>query len=157
MASTLERQFETLWRVVGGPEYVTEYRFHPLRKWRLDVAWPDLLVGVELEGGTWMQGGHSRGKGFSEDCEKYNALVHLGWRVYRYTVDMLRDDPVGHLSPLLELVRLRTEAREWAPMLDLAAREIDRQSISDLYSLAVWERATRRSLPPLFATSDPEP
>lgn len=35
----------------------------------------------------------ARGTG---DCEKYNNAACLGWRVLRYTSDMLRDNP-GHV------------------------------------------------------------
>ena len=104
MESSLERYFRTLWTQLGGPDYETEYRFNTMRKWRFDVAWPDMLIAVELEGGTWMEGGHNRGQGYAANCAKYNAAALSGWRVFRYTVDMLRDDPYGHLVPLIDLL-----------------------------------------------------
>ena len=66
-----------------GAEY--EHRFHPRRKWRFDVAWPDMMIAVEIDGGTWIQGRHSRGAGQSKDNEKINAAQSLGWKVYRFT------------------------------------------------------------------------
>lgn len=62
-----------------------EYRFHSERKWRFDYAIPDLKIGIEYEGGVWQRGRHTRGKGFTNDCEKYNQAQIEGWVVLRYT------------------------------------------------------------------------
>ena len=62
---------------------------------------------VEVEGGTWINGRHNRGKGFAEDCEKYNQAALLGWRVFRLTIDMLENDPYGHLMPIILFIRDR--------------------------------------------------
>lgn len=76
-----------------------EYRFDPDRRWRFDFAWPEHRVAFEIEGGTWTGGRHTRGAGFSADCEKYNAAALQGWRVFRVTTDMVRD---GRASKLAE-------------------------------------------------------
>jgi very-short-patch-repair endonuclease len=68
-----------------------EYRFHPERRWRFDFAWPDKKVALEVEGGTWSNGAHTRGKHFESDCEKYNEAAIAGWHVIRVTTDMVRD------------------------------------------------------------------
>lgn len=66
-------------------EYVSEYRFDEVRRWRVDFAFPDKRVAVEVEGGHWVNGRHTRGQGFEDDCEKYNALALKGWRLLRFT------------------------------------------------------------------------
>ncbi len=66
-----------------------EYRFHETRRWRFDFAWPELMVAVECEGGIHVQGRHSRGKSMESDMTKYNAATELGWRVFRYSTDMI--------------------------------------------------------------------
>lgn len=70
-----------------GAECVTEYRFHPVRKWRFDYAVPSLMVALEVEGGCWVGGRHTRGAGFKADMEKYNTAATLGWTVLRCTPD----------------------------------------------------------------------
>lgn len=68
---------------------VRELRFHPVRRWRFDYAIPDHKIAVEVEGGVWTQGRHTRPRGFLGDMEKYNAAAALGWRVLRVTPDTL--------------------------------------------------------------------
>jgi len=73
--------WEIKWANLPEPE--REYRFHPDRKWRFDLAYPDCRIAFECEGGIWSRGRHTRGQGFINDCEKYNAATLLGWRVFR--------------------------------------------------------------------------
>ncbi len=67
-----------------GLEWVSEYRFHPVRKWRFDYFLQELTIGIEIEGGVFSGGRHTRGAGYSRDCEKYNQAQVLGFRVLRY-------------------------------------------------------------------------
>ena len=75
----------------GLPQPVQEHRFHPVRKWRFDYAWPEHRLALEVEGGTWSGGRHTRGAGYERDCEKYNAAALLGWKVLRVTTAMMND------------------------------------------------------------------
>ena len=67
------------------PEPEREYRFAPPRRWRFDFAWPGMMLALEVEGGVWSTGGHTSGKGFTDDCEKMNEALCRGWRVIRVT------------------------------------------------------------------------
>ena len=67
------------------PVPVREYRFHPARRWRVDYAWPEHRLAVEIEGGAWIGGRHTRGSGFVRDIEKYNSLAVMGWSLLRFT------------------------------------------------------------------------
>lgn len=79
------------------------------RRWRFDIAWSDLKVAAEIEGGifgnpvtchncgtrvkaqtktgTWFEvrtgGRHNWGKGFERDVEKYNEAAIMGWKVLK--------------------------------------------------------------------------
>jgi very-short-patch-repair endonuclease len=69
---------------------VREFKFAKGRKWAFDFAWPDMKTAVEVEGGTaWGKSRHSRGDGFERDCRKYNAAASLGWRVFRFSTEMV--------------------------------------------------------------------
>lgn len=90
-------------RAVGLPMPAEEYRFHKVRRWRFDLAWPDRRLAVEIEGGTWSQGRHTRGKGFRRDCEKYAEALCLGWRVLRVTTGMVEDGTaLGYIEKMLK-------------------------------------------------------
>jgi very-short-patch-repair endonuclease len=65
------------------PEF--EYTFARGRRWRFDIALEDQHIGIEIEGGAWTRGRHTRGAGFIADLEKYNNATMLGWRVLRFT------------------------------------------------------------------------
>jgi very-short-patch-repair endonuclease len=75
-----------------GLEPVREHRFHEVRKWRFDFAWPDdnVKVAIEVDGGTHARGRHNRATGYAEDCRKFAEAVCLGWRVIRVTGEHIR-------------------------------------------------------------------
>jgi hypothetical protein len=77
------------------PEPQREFMFHRKRKWRFDLAWPELLIAVEVEGGIWTGGRHVRGEGYEADCEKYNEAQLAGWMVLRFTPGMIKKGNAG--------------------------------------------------------------
>lgn len=88
-----ENEFLFIWKALNGPALVREHQFHPTRKWRCDFAHIETRVAIEIEGGTWSKKGKSRhttGKGYADDCEKYNSAIELGWNVFRLTSDMIK-------------------------------------------------------------------
>lgn len=80
---------------------VPEFQFAADRKWRFDFIifllkggdWnaidPPPSIALEVEGGVWTNGRHTRGSGFKKDMEKYNRAAVLGWRILRVTPDEL--------------------------------------------------------------------
>lgn len=73
----------------GLPAPECEYRFHPKRKWRFDMAWVEQKVAVEIQGGIWIKGGHTTGAGITRDCEKLDEGVKLGWKVFHFTKEQI--------------------------------------------------------------------
>jgi very-short-patch-repair endonuclease len=67
------------------------------RRWRFDFAWPEAKVGVEVDGGTFVAGRHTRGKGYEADVEKLNTAAVLGWTVLRVTPHMINDGRAADL------------------------------------------------------------
>ena len=74
---------QLMWDQLDIPK--AEYRFLKKRRFRFDFAWPDRMMAVEVEGGVWSGGRHTRGKGYTRDLEKYNLATLHGWKVYRFT------------------------------------------------------------------------
>jgi len=67
------------------PGWVTEYKFHPSRRWRADYCNPECKIIIEQNGGVWTGGRHTSGSGFIKDMEKLNAATVLGYRILQYT------------------------------------------------------------------------
>lgn len=82
--------FEALLKQEFGP-FVPEYKFHSERMWRFDYSYPDQKVAIEVEGlvRPWQKSRHTTNNGYKDDCEKYNNAIVLGWRVLRFTQDMI--------------------------------------------------------------------
>ena len=57
---------------------------------------------IEVEGGIWTKGRHSRGKGFEQDCEKYLEAVLLGFKVIRLTEKQLDAATLDRIARHLE-------------------------------------------------------
>lgn len=72
------------------PDPVREFRFHPTRRWRFDLAWPQALVALEIHGGEFIQGKHNRGLGMAKDFEKLNTAQLDGWLVLHCTGAQVR-------------------------------------------------------------------
>jgi hypothetical protein len=73
--------FGLLCRQHGLPEPTPEFRFAPPRRWRLDYAWVDDFVGLEIQGGVFTRGRHTQGAALRDEYEKLNALAVRGWRM----------------------------------------------------------------------------
>jgi very-short-patch-repair endonuclease len=78
---------------IGLTGWVREYKFHPTRKWRLDLAHAGHRLAVEVEGfaAHGAAGRHQRVAGFTADCEKYAELAIAGWRLIRVTSKHVKD------------------------------------------------------------------
>lgn len=116
----------------GLPAPVRELRFAPPRRWRFDLAWPDHMIALEVDGGTYgrsvrchnckqivkrrtkagklisvREGGrHNTGQGHEKDAEKTNAAALLGWRVLRVIPGWVED---GRALALVEEALLDVE------------------------------------------------
>lgn len=81
--SRLERVLLISLQLRGIEAPVREWVFAPPRKFRADFAWPHRSLIVEVEGGTWIAGRHSRGGGVRSDCEKSALAAARGLRMIR--------------------------------------------------------------------------
>lgn len=91
----------------GYPAPTPEYQFAwPLRDWRFDLAWPDLMIAIEIDGAVFVGGRHTRGVGYEADCEKLNEAMLRGWRVLRVTPGLVRSrSALGWIDRLMGQVR----------------------------------------------------
>lgn len=80
-------------------EFEQEFEFHPDRKWKADFHLVDKKILVEVEGGIWSGGRHTRGKGYIGDMEKYNAATMMDFQVIRFSTDQVKS---GHAIQQIE-------------------------------------------------------
>jgi len=88
----------------GLPDSVLEHKFHPERKWRFDFAWLGQKVALEVQGGIFIHGGHTRGASLRKEHEKLNNAAALGWKILfiepkflctEATMDLIRETLSG--------------------------------------------------------------
>ncbi|MDQ1207253.1 very-short-patch-repair endonuclease [Acinetobacter baylyi] len=71
-------------------EFTQEFRFNPDRRWKADFRIDDYPILVEVEGGVHCNGRHTRGEGYTADCEKYSVAAAMGWFVIRGTTKQVQ-------------------------------------------------------------------
>ncbi len=101
-------KFELLWKSLGGMELKKEYKFATNRRFRFDyfVDFFSYGVAIELEGGVWTRGRHTRPSGFLNDMEKYNLASSLGIFVYRIPS---HDISAKWISPIIKAIKERSK------------------------------------------------
>lgn len=86
--------------------FTREFKFHPQRKWQADFRIDDMPILVEVEGGVFSNGRHTRGEGYTKDCEKYSAAAVNGWYVIRGTTAQIKEGLViKWIEDLIERLR----------------------------------------------------
>ena len=110
LAAKWERQFEFHWQRLEGPKprLVRQAKIIPDRQFAFDFVFPDALVAVDLDGGTFgNRSGHNSGAGIERGYEKCNLAAAIGWCVLRFgTKRMARMDLV--VREVLDVVRARS-------------------------------------------------
>ena len=71
-------------------QFEQEFLFHPTRKWRADFHIVGQKLLIEVEGGIWSNGRHTRAKGYLDDMEKYNAVQVSGYRLLRFSTEQVK-------------------------------------------------------------------
>lgn len=77
-------KFNLTWFEHGfdGAKMVREYKFSKTRKFRLDFAWTQFSLGVEIHGFGF---GHQAQQGLAADCEKIRHAMECGWTIIPFT------------------------------------------------------------------------
>ncbi len=104
--STYEREFlhlvEPLAVVAPQPQY--EIRSDGGLVARVDAAWPEASVAVEIDGHRF----HATRTQRAADAERQNKLELLGWKVLRFTTDQVHSEPVLVSQTVLAALQSRS-------------------------------------------------
>jgi hypothetical protein len=99
--SGLEGKLVAALAAAGLPAPVPQFRPFPPggRRWKFDLAWPAARLLVEVDGGTYSQGAHTRGARIDQDAEKRATAVAAGWRVMVITKYLITGGGPAQLTP----------------------------------------------------------
>ena len=101
----LERLLRAVIRATGLPK---PYMNYPFRGFSIDAAWPDLELGVEVDG----RAAHSTPANFERDRVKQNALALSDWLVLRFTWRQVVSHPERVAAEITTAYQQRLDARE---------------------------------------------
>jgi very-short-patch-repair endonuclease len=77
-------------KACGLPPFEEQFAFAPGRKFRADFAWPSFKLLFEAHGAVFTQGRHTRGAGFTADCERRSIAAILGYSMIEATTDQIK-------------------------------------------------------------------
>lgn len=75
--------------------FIREYHFE---NFRIDLADPQHMIAVEVDGGQWKAGGGKHGG--KRDYQKTRRITQAGWRLLRFTAGEVNDDPFGIIEEI---------------------------------------------------------
>ena len=78
-------------REEGLPEPERGAKPIPGRKYEFDFTFRKAKLTVEVQGATWVKGGHSSGTGIARDAEKTILAQLEGWKVFPVTSNQIKD------------------------------------------------------------------
>jgi very-short-patch-repair endonuclease len=74
-------------------------------------------LAIEVDGGRWTGGRHQTGKGFGEDCFKLDLAALQGYRVLRFTAEMIES------GQALEMIEIALGKRPVQPLIERRRQE----------------------------------
>ena len=83
-----------------APEMAQPIRDLPFDRYKIDLAWKDCKLAVEVDGGQYAAGGGKHGG--RADYVKTRRLTMAGWRLLRFTAGEVRDDPLAVIREIRE-------------------------------------------------------
>lgn len=107
MPLTLELEFDNLWTALyPNIDLEAEVKLIPDRKFRFDYVHLPSKVVVEVNGGIFVNGGHSRGKAQQRNYEKIFLATSLGYSVINLGTGQINED---NLKLIYEAIVVRSE------------------------------------------------
>lgn len=107
VGSQLELSLLKKLRRAGLPVGEAGQQIIPGRRFEFDRVWRDQRVCVEVQGATFVKGGHSSGVGIERDCEKACLAAIHGWRYLPVTKQMIESGRAVEL--IAQAVGVRTD------------------------------------------------
>ena len=134
---TITKKFEILlWHIdllFCRQFIIKEYQFLKDRKFRFDYAIPKWQVAVEIEGGVYVRGAHTRPTRYISDCEKYNLAQLNGWIVIRYADEKQMMNLVSDIKNAVRLQILRGQEQLFEPITNSTPEKTVKTALKQKY------------------------
>lgn len=101
-----------------GISFKTQPKLIPGRQFKTDIFIPPHIV-IEVEGGVWTGGRHTRGSGFVKDIEKYNLYTLNGYKLLRFSSSELTKK---NLPKTISTIKQLIEQTMYLPAQELNTR-----------------------------------
>ena len=100
-----------LWNAVKQkwPEAISEYHAIDGRKYRVDIAFVQEKIAIEVEG--WSNHGKYK-RSHQHDCVKNNAVVLSGWSILRFYHGHIMNDIQSVLKTIGDLRKLKKQSQQ---------------------------------------------
>ena len=102
-----EETFALHLRSAGIP-FEREFRANPDRRWRWDFAFVLPIGGwivVDIQGGSFVGGGHNRGEGYQKDIDKHNdAYLNNAIPIWFTTKDVTSGRALAYMEVILATI-----------------------------------------------------
>ena len=110
MKSELEAEFEELWESLYPEiDLYAEYKPFGDSKHRLDFACPETKTAIEIQGGNWAGGRHTRPEQLDKEYAKLNKLAFNGWVTFLLSGEMITKENLEMIAHAI-LSRKTTQA-----------------------------------------------
>jgi hypothetical protein len=117
--AALQQSVGAMLTAAGLGEYVENYRFvaetlgtgkglrerldaSGLNDFQIDFAYPDVKIGIEVNGGQFAKSGHSSPAGLERDAKKNNQANILGWRIFVLPVSLVTPDYISQIAEFIK-------------------------------------------------------
>jgi very-short-patch-repair endonuclease len=98
MSSKLELKFINLWRSLHPSiELISEVKLIPKRRFRFDFVHMDSKTAIELNGGNFINGRHTRPVALNNEYEKMNLALLNGYQVFTLSNQMINEKWVNEI------------------------------------------------------------
>lgn len=107
--SPLETKFINLWNNLYPDTLLSkEVKLIPKRQYRFDFAHPFSKVAIEINGGNWVRGRHTRAGALNKEYEKLNLVQIEGYQVFILDGNMITSK---WLAKIYEAIKFNSAKR----------------------------------------------
>ena len=104
--SSLELKFDFLWnQLYPNIDLETEVKLIPKRRFRFDYVHHPSKTAIEVNGGNYIRGRHTRASGLENEYEKIRLAAKLGYQTIIISGSQINEEV---FNDIIEIIKLRT-------------------------------------------------